>query len=252
VSWYERRRFEVLLAALILMFALDALIGAEARRHAVGTVYSLVIVLTAVGTFPPGRRRMAAIVLAAIALGGHLAGYFTTGMALSVATFADYVGGALFLFYALAMILSILLHEHEITIDTISGAVCGYLLLGLGCGWLYSLIETLSPGSFFTARQDFVAWLKNDHLRRSLLSYYSFATLSTAGFGDITPVSQPARTVSWAEAVAGQFYMAILVAGLVGIRISQILQFRAGKSPSADTTSNALGVKGTGEKTILG
>lgn len=166
MSWYEQRRFQVLLAALALMFALDAVIGAEARRH--------------------------------------------------------YAGGALFLFYALGMILATILREHEITVDTISGAVCGYLLLGLGCGWLYALVETLSPGSFFTARQDFLAWLANDRLRRSVLAYYSFVTLSTAGFGDITPVSQPARTLSWIEAVAGQFYMAILVAGLVGIRISQL------------------------------
>jgi voltage-gated potassium channel len=51
-------------------------------------------------------------------------------------------------------------------------------------------------------------------------------TLSTAGYGDIAPLSQAARTLSWAEAIAGQFYMAILVAGLVSIRFSQLTSQR--------------------------
>jgi hypothetical protein len=247
VSWYEQRRFQVLLAALILMFALDALFGVEVRGHAVGFVYALVLVLTAVSTFPAGVCRLVGLVLAGIALVGHVAGYVLTGIPLLAANLADYIGGALFLFYALGMILTIILRENEITIDTISGAVCGYLLLGLGCAWLFALIETLAPGSFFTVREDFLAWLADARLRRSLLAYYSFTTLSTAGYGDITPLSQPARTLSWAEAVAGQFYMAILVAGLVGIRISQLISLRAEKSPSGDTANPLTKQDGTNE-----
>ncbi len=221
VSWYRRRGFQILLALLILMFALDALIGVQARRHAVSVVYAFVVVFAVVATFPGNRYRVAGIALAAAAVIGHWAALFFTGELRTAASLVDYIGGALFLFYAFIMILARVRTESEISPDTISGAVCGYVLLGLGCGWLYALIETLLPGSFYT-RPEFRAWLADEHLRRSLLAYYSFATLTSAGFGDITPLSQPARTLSWVEAVAGQFYMAILVAGLVGIRISQI------------------------------
>ena len=48
------------------------------------------------------------------------------------------------------------------------------------------------------------------------LSYYSFITLATVGYGDVTPITPLARTLAWMEAVTGQFYLAVLVAGLVG------------------------------------
>jgi hypothetical protein len=63
--------------------------------------------------------------------------------------------------------------------------------------------------------------LKSTESRGPVLVYYSFVTMTTVGYGDITPVSPPARTLSWLEAMMGQFYIAVLVAALVGIRISQ-------------------------------
>ena len=63
--------------------------------------------------------------------------------------------------------------------------------------------------------------MKSTESRGSVLVYYSFVTMTTVGYGDITPVSPPARTLSWLEAMMGQFYIAVLVAFLVGIRISQ-------------------------------
>ena len=53
-----------------------------------------------------------------------------------------------------------------------------------------------------------------------LFIYYSFITLTTVGYGDVTPVSATARTCSWLEALTGQFYLAVLVAGLVGTLLS--------------------------------
>jgi hypothetical protein len=54
-----------------------------------------------------------------------------------------------------------------------------------------------------------------------ILIYFSLTTLSTIGFGDITPLSLPARYAAIAEGITGQFYLAILVASLVGMRISR-------------------------------
>ena len=48
------------------------------------------------------------------------------------------------------------------------------------------------------------------------MTYFSFVTLTTLGYGDITPVSNTARTLSWLEAVFGQVYLVVLVANLVG------------------------------------
>ena len=59
-----------------------------------------------------------------------------------------------------------------------------------------------------------------DQLARSL-SYYSFVTLTTLGYGDITPQLHYVRVVAWVQAVTGQLYLTILVARLVGTYIAQ-------------------------------
>jgi hypothetical protein len=92
------------------------------------------------------------------------------------------------------------------------------LLLGVSCGLAYSMIDHVSPNSF-----EFGNRLTGDMLvgrfRGQLCIYFSFVTLTTLGYGDIMPISSPARTLSWVEATAGQFYLAVLVAGLVGALI---------------------------------
>ena len=107
--------------------------------------------------------------------------------------------------------------------DAIFAAVCGYLLLGIIWSLLYSAVETASPGSFNCRRQQGanVAAVRPD---RGTLGYFSFITLATVGYGDITPITPLARTLAWMEAIAGQFYLAILVAGLVGFKVTQALK----------------------------
>ena len=56
---------------------------------------------------------------------------------------------------------------------------------------------------------------------QQVLTYYSFVTLTTVGYGDVTPVSPMTRTFAWIEAITGQFYLAIIVAGLVSVLASK-------------------------------
>jgi hypothetical protein len=119
----------------------------------------------------------------------------------------------LFMGFIVGIILSYLFKEEEITSDVIMGAICGYFLIGLLWNSVYALLETLEPSSFQVSQAhvaggpDFI--------------YYSFVTLTTLGFGDITPISKPAQSLSLLEAVMGQLYLAILVARLIGIHIAQ-------------------------------
>ena len=101
--------------------------------------------------------------------------------------------------------------------------MCGYLLLGIIWSLLYCATEMASPGSFVMSvpGQDHRAAAPLD---RSDLSYYSFITLATVGYGDVTPTTQLARTLAWTEAITGQFYLAILVAGLVGFKVTQAMK----------------------------
>ena len=99
--------------------------------------------------------------------------------------------------------------------NTIVGSICIFLLLGLVWAMLYLLLLSIDPTSFNGVAE--ADWYDNF----SQLVYYSFVTLSTLGYGEITPKLPVARFLAYAEAITGQFYMAILVASLVGARLSR-------------------------------
>ncbi len=102
----------------------------------------------------------------------------------------------------------------DIDANRIAGAICVYLLLGLIWAMGYALLEMAVPGSFsgFSSLDD--SGFSSEWV------YFSFVTITTLGYGDLLPVSATARALSQTEAVVGQFYLAILVAGLVGAYIS--------------------------------
>jgi voltage-gated potassium channel len=113
-------------------------------------------------------------------------------------------------------ILAYVLHSGRVTSDKIFAAICVYLLLGFVWTYAYALLADMRPGSFADsteiARTDDVAHV-------SQLRYFSFATLTTLGYGDILPRSPTARTMAVLEAVMGQIYLAVLVGRLVGLHI---------------------------------
>jgi hypothetical protein len=126
----------------------------------------------------------------------------------------------LFLGFAVVVVLRHLFQARAIRADQVLGACCGYLLAGVAWGNLYLLAELLLPGSFRVNRE--IAWqLADEHTRRFLFNYFSFATLTTLGYADVTPVGPPASTLTWLEAVFGQFYVAVVVAQLVGLKLAQ-------------------------------
>jgi hypothetical protein len=114
-------------------------------------------------------------------------------------------------------ILRYLMKEDEVTADTLYGAVSAYLLLGLIFGTGYTIVESVTPGSF--ANLPTIADV-GDGLEVATsvtLDYFSLVTLTTLGYGDVTPLSQMARSLAIFEAIVGQFYLAVLVARLVGL-----------------------------------
>jgi len=103
---------------------------------------------------------------------------------------------------------------NDISPNRIVGAICVYLLLGVMWSIAYTVLEFSQPGSF-KGLTELVSPVWNPDL-----IYFSFVTITTLGYGDITPLTQTARTLSFLEAIVGQFYIAVLVAGLVSAYIS--------------------------------
>ena len=98
--------------------------------------------------------------------------------------------------------------------NKIIGSICIYLLLGLIWTTLYLLVLEVSPNAFNGLAH--ASWYQNF----PVVTYYSFVTLTTLGYGDISPLAPLARFLVFMEAVVGVFYMAILVASLIGVRMS--------------------------------
>jgi voltage-gated potassium channel len=99
--------------------------------------------------------------------------------------------------------------------NRMAGAICVYLLLGVTLGLLNMLVYLLVPDAFTGLAED---GQRNQGLN---LIYYTFVTMTTLGYGDISPVSPFARALAYLAAVAGQFYIAILVGMMVGMYLSE-------------------------------
>ncbi|MFN2352708.1 MAG: ion channel, partial [Kiritimatiellia bacterium] len=86
---------------------------------------------------------------------------------------------------------------------------------------IYALLETITPGSFTVAPELQAISNVNHPLETGMaFFYFSFITMTTVGYGDITPVSNIATSLSALEAVTGQIYLTVLVARLVALNIT--------------------------------
>ena len=132
------------------------------------------------------------------------------------------ISSCLFLAVTVIALVSRLFTVKSVTLDTISASICAYLLMGVAFAYAFAVIELQNPGSFSAALFQRSA----GHIAPLIASlhsfiYYSFVCLTTTGFGDISPVSEGARTLSVMESVFGQLYMAILIARLVSLEVAQ-------------------------------
>jgi hypothetical protein len=131
--------------------------------------------------------------------------------------------GALFLAAFLTVtaveILRYIVRARRVTSQVVFGSVSVYLMIGIMGALLFSAMELWVPGSLRLPGLDGAAM--DDPTRFSAIAYFSFVTLTTLGYGDITPVSPLARSMATMLAVAGQLYLVVLVARVVGLHIAQ-------------------------------
>jgi hypothetical protein len=100
--------------------------------------------------------------------------------------------------------------EGRMNVLRVTGAIVMYLNVAILFTALYRLIAKIAPGSFSGITVDF------DRLKSpGELMYFSMSTLTTVGYGDISPINPIARSLSNLEALIGQLYPAIIVARIV-------------------------------------
>jgi len=210
---YLRHRYAVLFYSLLL-----TLVGGPILRAIGGTGVLLQVMVTVNLVAASlqleskqGRRIIVALMAAAVLLriGALQAGH----AALSTASLVLWTLIAL---YAVFGALSFVLRSSTITLEHLYAALSAYLLVGVFLGVLYWSLEEAWPGSLVVSGE-----AASQPFRLSHGIYFSFITLATVGYGDMVPGSDIVRGLAIVEAIAGQFYLAVMIARLMSLYVRE-------------------------------
>jgi hypothetical protein len=216
-DWLSHRKYQALLLALLLLLvAYPALRGPADSPVLARTLLTLMFLAGSWVVFADSRMRAAALVLGVPTVAGAWLGYALPEIRGRSGALFVHAAAAGFQVLVLGVLLAKVYREPTVTLDVVAAALCGYLLLGVAFGHVDCIVHGLNADSF----RGLEPGLSEARLHLAL-TYFSFVTLTTVGFGDITAASDTARSVVIVEAVAGQFYLAVLVADLVGKRLSR-------------------------------
>jgi Ion channel len=155
------------------------------------------------------RQRLIAASFFAVALLGLQWTYLATGNRLIFG-----VGVIIFLVFmafAIAQLFAYLMRHGPVTADKLHAALAIYVLSAFLWAGLYTLLNHINPGSFLvnTARVGLLDFYD--------MLYFSFTTLTSTGYGDLTPATRRAESLVILEQIAGVFYVAVLIARLAGL-----------------------------------
>ena len=210
----EQTRYTTLLWSLVILFLLYPVV----QRLGLSRFWSLFFIaelLFAVYSVSEGMKslKIAALLVTPAILGELLFFFLETRethwfSVISVGVFLGYVA---FVVYKTSVF-----SKGRMTPDRVAGAIAVYLLLGLLWALVYGMVSSTDPDAF-TGLASFS--LEESGAQQDFI-YFSFVTLTTLGYGDMSPVSPFAKTLAWFEAVFGQLYLAVTIARLVSLEVT--------------------------------
>lgn len=212
---FSKNKYTQLLLVLLLLFLVTPLSGEGGIGALIFSLGLLVSITILIRTFCCLNRGIFRAFLVIAGLGFSLESMMRLGFIAQARVFLSISSNLIYsLFFTLAIVFlgRRIALDRKVTIDTIIGGVCIYVILGLLWFLLYQAIYTLDPNAFSFSVQ-----------RRDIhhLAYFSFTTLTTLGYGDIIPLSRLAMFLAGLEAVLGQMYSVIFIARLVGLYVNQ-------------------------------
>src|SRR5213083_2988888 len=182
----------------------------EGGELIVSGMFSLVLLAGVVAVTDSKRILVIAIVLAIPAIAGRWMNHFRPDL-IPPAVFL--VAGLILIAFVVGNLLRFVLRAPSVNTEVLCASISAYLMLGLMWTMAYWLVDQLTPGGAFS--------FNTNTGTRSINGfngfYFSFVTLSTVGYGDITPVSRIARWLAAMEAMTGLLYVAVLIARLVSL-----------------------------------
>ncbi len=209
------KMFNFMVSIIILLILSAVLQEYEFGFLFLNVASSIVFIL---GIYAAGRNKKNVIILIILGLPWFLSEWIFTRSSETI--FAS----VLFFLFISGTLIAHILHTKKVSADTLYAAVCVFLLLGLLWASIYNYLEYISPGIIFIKNNsDVVTTLtSNEYI------YYSYTTLTTLGYGDITSLTSIGRMLSVLEAITGQLFLAFLVARLVAIYTANAMRGNTG------------------------
>ena len=200
-----------LLIALALFFIWAPFVEEiEGGELIVSALFSLVLLAGVVAVADRKGVMVIAIVLAIPAIAGRWINHFRPDL-IPPAVFL--VAGLILIAFVVGNLLRFVLRAPSVNTEVLCASISAYLMLGLMWTMAYWLVDQLTPGGAFA----FNTITGKQSMKGFNAFYFSFITLSTVGYGDITPVSKMARWLAAMEAMTGLLYVAVLISRLVSL-----------------------------------
>jgi hypothetical protein len=211
-SFLFKRRFFFLLIMLLAMLVIVPFLGDYSRFQFVVDIVVTGIFIAAMYAISDKKYNLFLALFLVIPMFADIwVDYFSSAEKTLV---VSQICGILFIGFAIFNIIHFMLKQKEVTREMIYAAVVVYLLMALLWSNVYQLLETFAPGSFGMPDGQ----MQNDRL---LFLYFSLVTITTLGYGDMTPLTDRAAGLASVEALTGQIYLVVLVAWLVGMHVSK-------------------------------
>src|SRR5581483_5746543 len=218
------RRFstvQLLIALALLLLFFPFVEEMEGGNFIVSILFSLVLLSAVLAVAEHKRVLIVAIVLAIPAIGGWWINHLRPEL---VPPFVFLTSGLILIGFVVANLLRFVLRSPSVNAEVLCASISAYLMLGLMWTMAYWLVDQLTPGGAFA----FSTNIGKPSMNGFNAFYFSFITLSTVGYGDITPVSKIARWLAAMEAMTGLLYVAVLIARLVSLYSASKLHERRG------------------------
>lgn len=222
-------RFYFLGAALLVLAVLYPILSLGQLGLTIWTGTFWVVLLAAIhaASLRPRVRRVARI-LGGMALVAGVAGFLCYGLLEGshawVFTAVDALTLA-FLAFATGSVLYEVLHSGRVSVDHLIGAAAAYVMLGVTFTYALLVLQSIVGTPVLLGEGEVcgrIEHVADVHLADYL--YYSFVTLTTLGFGDLTPGTLGARVLTGVEAVTGQLFLTVLIARLIGMHVVYAVQ----------------------------
>ncbi len=209
---HSKNRLLILLCLILGLLVLVPILNRFVTARIFLEIFLTAIVISMAYTISRKKGYLiAGVLLAIVTLAALWSQYFFPNKSIAA---IGMIAGALFIGGVIIGMLRFVIKSTEVNREIIYAAILLYLMAALMWAFVYTFLELVDPASF-----NIDLGRPEGHLL--VFQYYSFVTITTLGYGDITPVTEVAKAFSVLEAVVGQLYLVVAVAWLVGMYVSK-------------------------------